>query len=181
MLADEADPYLVGLADVFDDLIKLSVAFRTGLHHDVTGIHAETLDRHSHCIAGIPHAFQLVEIEGPARGAFRGDEGATLRSRRSKWPADVSLALEDHVRVWADMPHAEAQVVLEILPGHDAVALCDVIVGTHMHQHIFPGNGSFLSLAGRDHRDRGFRHARAEKTTCKRFSEIPASHLNFPP
>ena len=66
MLADEANAHEVRLADIFEDLVDLSIALRTRLHHDVTGIHTETFDRHSHGIAGIPHALQLVEIKGAA-------------------------------------------------------------------------------------------------------------------
>ena len=177
MLADKANSHEVRLADIFEDLVDLSIALRTRLHHDVTGIHTETFDRHSHGIAGVPHALQLVEIKGAARGSFRRNKSTAARVGRSKRPADACLAFKNHFRIWADMPDAETQVVFEVLPRHDAAALGDVIVGADVHHRIFPGSAAgFLRLAGRGQSSRRPRYAGAKKTTGKPFTEIPASH-----
>ena len=168
------------LADIFDYLIDLAVALRTGLHHDVTGIHAETLDRHPDCIAGIPHTLQFIEIECAARRPFRGDKGSAFGLGGNKLPPDGSFTLKNHVRVRADMPDAKAQVVFEVFPGHDAATLGDVIVGAHVHEQIFPGNTGFLGRRSRNHWNSAARHTRGDKTTCKRFTEVPASHPSLP-
>jgi hypothetical protein len=45
-----------------------------------------------------------------------------------------------------------------------------------MHQRIFSRKGSFPRPSGRDHRDRGFRHARGENTASECFAKVSTSH-----
>ena len=146
MLADEPDANQRSLADVLDRLVELAIAFRTGLHHNVAGVHAKAFEGHADLIAVIPHTLQLVEIESPARRTVRRNKVSSLGWRRAtEWAHSI-----DHrsVGIWTDMLYAATQVVLEILSRRDAIALNDVIIRADVHQCVFSRQAWLAGLGG---------------------------------
>src|ERR1019366_3281337 len=172
VVADDTNIDLRSLADVLADLIELPVLIGGAFKDDVTGGHAKGFEPHSHSVAVVLQLLEGSRVEGSAERALGGNESFAMRRF-----AAVRLL----VRIGADGPDPEAQIVLEVLLAGQGLALDDMVVRSHVHLRVPFRHKLFLRLPEGRSRICETAEYRSNSAADKCFPKLSSLHRSILP